>query len=125
MNKTELMDYITNNYGIQPDYPWVKYPDFAVFRHQNNRKWFALFMDVSKKHLGLHEEGNLQVVNLKCDPILLGCLLQEKGFFPAYHMNKDNWITVALDGSVEEGKLAMLLDVSFKATASKVCKKQM
>ncbi|MCI9221555.1 MAG: MmcQ protein, partial [Lachnospiraceae bacterium] len=38
---------------------------------------------------------------------------------PAYHMNKEHWITVLLDGTVEESKVCGLIDVSFAATASK------
>ena len=54
-------------------------------------------MNVEKSKLGLLEEGMLEVVNLKCDATLLGSLQGEKGIFPGYHMNKANWITVALD----------------------------
>lgn len=124
MNRTELEEYIQNTYSAEPDYPWVKYPDYEVFRHSNNKKWFALIMDVPKNKLGLQGEEVLQVVNLKCDPILLGSLLKDKGFFPAYHMSKANWITVSLDGSVEDEKLKILLDMSFEATAPQIRKKR-
>ena len=50
-------------------------------------------MDVPKNKLGLQGEEMLKVV----DPILIGTLREEPGFFPAYHMSKDSWITVALD----------------------------
>ena len=46
------------------------------------------------------------------------------GSIPAYHMRKDSWITVALDGSVADDKIKMLLDVSYQATAPKVRKKK-
>ena len=58
-----------------------------------------------------------------CDSILLGSLLDEKGFFPAYHMNKENWITVSLNGSVADDKIKMLIDMSFELTVPEVCKK--
>ena len=54
-------------------------------------------MDVPKNKLGLQGEEMLEVVDFKCDPILIGTLREEPGFFPAYHMSKDSWITVALD----------------------------
>ena len=100
MNRMELGKYIQDNYNIEPDYPWVKYPNYEVYRHGNNKKWFALVMDVPKNKLGLRGEDILEIVNFKCDPILLGSLLNEKGFFPAYHMSKVSWISVAL-GSVK------------------------
>lgn len=124
MNRTELEEYILNNYSAEPDYPWIKYPNYEVFRHTSNKKWFALIMDVPQNRLGLQGEDVLQVVNFKCDPVLLGSLLDEKGFFPAYHMSKASWITVSLDGSVEDEKIKMLLDMSFDATAPKIRKKR-
>lgn len=95
----------------------MKHPNYEVFRHSNNQKWFALIMDIPKGKLGLPGSDLLDVVNLKCDTILIGSLRCEPGFFPAYHMNKDSWITVALDGSVSDDKIKMLLDASYDATA--------
>jgi len=120
MRRNELEAFIMETYNAEADYPWRKSPNHAVFRHCSNRKWFALIMDVPKNKLGLPEEGLLDVVNLKCDPILIGSLREEPGFLPAYHMSKDNWITVALDGSASDDKIKMLLDMSYQATAPKV-----
>lgn len=119
MNRAELEQFILNHYSTEPNHPWMKYPNFAVFRHTSNQKWFALIMDVPKKKLGLQGDEPLDVVNLKCEPILMGSLLGELGFFPAYHMSKDSWITVALDGSVPDDKIKLLLDVSYEATKPK------
>lgn len=120
MRRNELEAFIMETYNAEADYPWRKSPNHAVFRHCGNRKWFALIMDVPKNKLGLQGEGLLDVVNLKCDPILIGSLREESGFLPAYHMSKDNWITVALDGSAPDNKIKMLLDMSHQATAPKV-----
>ena len=66
--------------------------------------------------LGLPGDGILSVVNVKCDPRLIGSFREEPGIFPAYHMNKAHWLTIALDGSVDEGKLKFLLDMSYELT---------
>ena len=124
MNRTELEHCILENYNAESDYPWLKYPHYQVFQHCNNHKWFALIMDVPKNKLGLQGEDVLDVVNFKCDPILIGSLLGEDGFFPAYHMSKASWITAALDGSVSEEKIKMLLDMSYQATAPKMRRKK-
>lgn len=63
MNRMELGKYIQDNYNIEPDYPWVKYPNYEVYRHGNNKKWFALVMDVPKNKLGLRGEDILEIVN--------------------------------------------------------------
>lgn len=124
MNRAELEQFIMENYGVEPDYPWLKYPGNAVFRHVSNRKWFALIMDVPRNKLGLQGTKPLDVVNLKCDPVLIGSLRGVPGIFPAYHMNKEKWITVALDGSASDDKIRMLLDMSYDATAPKVKKRR-
>ena len=75
-------------------------------------------MDVSKNKLELEGDESMDVVNFKCDPILIDSLRNEDGFFPAYHMNKEHWITVSLDDVCDE-KIKMLLDISFELTLSK------
>lgn len=119
MKRAELEKYVLETYNAEADHPWAGYPDYEVFRHSGSRKWFALAMDVPKRKLGLPEEGTLDVVNLKCDPVMIGDLLARDGFFPAYHMSKSGWITVALDGSVGEEELKVLLDLSFRLTGVK------
>lgn len=124
MNRDDLEQFINENYNAESDYPWLKYPNYEVFRHSNNRKWFALIMDIPKIKLGLPGTDIIDVVNFKCDPLLIGSLLKEAGFFPAYHMNKESWITVALDKSVNDDTIKMLLDMSYDATALKTHKKK-
>ena len=124
MNRDDLEQFINENYNAESDYPWLKYPNYEVFRHSNNRKWFALIMDIPKNKLGLPGTEIIDVVNFKCDPLLIGSLLKEAGFFPAYHMNKESWITVALDKSVNDDTIKMLLDMSYDATALKTHKKK-
>ena len=124
MNVTEAVKYISETYSTEADYPFMQYPDVAVFRHANNRKWFAAIMNVQKSKLGKKGEGTIHIMNLKCDPILSGSLRSEKGFYPAYHMSKSNWISVALDGSADNEKIKWLIDISYDLTAKKVKKKR-
>ncbi len=123
MNRAQLKQHFLETYHCELDYPWMKYPGNEVFRHSNNRKWFALIMDVPREKLGLSGTESLDVVNLKCDPILIGSLRREPGIFSAYHMSKANWVTVALDGSVPDETIKMLLDMSFEATVVKIRRK--
>lgn len=124
MNREQFIQYITEKYGVEGEYLWANYPRYRAFRHPNSHKWFALVMDVHKNKLGLQGTEILDVVNLKCDPILIGSLRKETGFFPTYHMNKASWITVALDGSVSNDQIKMLLDMSYDATTPKAKRKQ-
>ena len=51
VNKRDFQKYIIDVYGESPDFPWESNPTFAVYRHSNNRKWFALLMDNPKLRL--------------------------------------------------------------------------
>lgn len=120
MNRKELESYIVDKYSVEPEYPWQSAPSFAVFRHSNNKKWFAVIMTITKDKLGFDSTETINVVNLKCDPLFMGSVLNETGIFPAYHMSKTHWISVLLDGSVEKEKLEWLLDLSFDLTAKRI-----
>ncbi len=119
MKRKELDNYIKKIYNVSAEFPWVSAPSFAVYRHECNNKWFAVIMEIPKNKLGMEEEGNINVVNLKCDPLLVGSLILDKGIYPAYHMSKTHWITVCLDESVEEEKVKWLLGLSFELTDKK------
>ncbi len=119
MNKKQLQQFILEAYETTPDYPWAQYPNDMVFRHGDNQKWFALVMNISKEKLGLPEKEPLDILNVKCEPLMIGSLQKEAGIYPAYHMNKSSWITIALDGSVSAEKIKLLLDMSYQLTAKK------
>lgn len=123
MNRNEFINYVQTAYGVKGDNPWQKDPESTVFRHIGNRKWFAIVMRVKRSSLGLNGEELIDIVNFKCDKVMVGSALGNKGFYPAYHMNKENWITVALDESVPDEKLRMLVDMSYELTRKKLRRK--
>lgn len=117
--RNDVLRHAEKQYGSQPEYLWFSLPNYAVLRHKDNRKWYALFMDVPKEKLGLAGQGVVDVLELKCDPMLAGSMQMEPGILPAYHMHRENWITVFLDGTVEYEKVLFLLDQSYQLTASR------
>ena len=123
MDRSEWKQYILETYHAVSDRLWPRYPSHEVFRHPGNRKWFALMMEVPGEKLGLPERGMLDILNLKCDPVLIASLRGAPGLLPAYHMNKENWITVALDERVPDEKLRMLVDMSYELTRKKLRRK--
>lgn len=58
----------------------------------------------------------MDVINLKCDPELIGSLRLKSGFHAAYHMNKEKWISIRLDGSVVDSEIKSLIELSFELT---------
>ena len=116
MNRHELQSYIEETYGVSGEFPFAMDDRTCVFRHQNNRKWFAVIMEISREKLGQQADGNVCVVNLKCDTRLIGSFRMEQGIYPAYHMSKAHWLTVSLDGTVTDDKLKFLLEMSYDLT---------
>ena len=116
MNRSELEAYTTEIHSTEGEHLFSKYPSFLVFRHNGNRKWFAMIMDIPRKNLKLPGEGEISVVNLKCDTRLIGSFREELGIFPGWHMNKAHWLSVALDGTVEDEKIKFLVDMSYELT---------
>ena len=99
MDRQTVFDYIKKKYHVLPEYPWRKYDSNAVFRHTDNKKWFALVMDVQGNKLGLSGSEYIDVVNLKMDDLFFrDIIIKEDGIMPAYHMNKMHWVTVLLNG---------------------------
>ena len=125
MTRQDLLTHIAETYGIAPDYPFEEDFVTAVFRHTGNRKWFAIAMRIPCGKLGLRGEGHVDVVNLKVSPEMIPSLTQEPGIFPAYHMSKTHWVTVALDGTepgASDEMTVFLTEVSFTLTAKKTKK---
>lgn len=119
-----VFHYIEKKYKCSAEYPWGKNDKSAVFRHGDNRKWFALVMEVRRDRLGFSDTETVDVINLKIDDMFFrDMLIQKEGIIPAYHMNKQHWISALLDGTVEEEQIFSLIDMSFQATASAKKKK--
>lgn len=91
-----------------------------MFRQKVNRKWFAaLLMQTPKRRLGLEGGGGVDILDLKCDPRLIGSLLDGKRYLPGYHMNKEHWITLLLDGSIPLEEIYGQIDMSYNLSCGK------
>ena len=117
--REQVLETAGERYGTQAEYPWGSAPNFAVLRHTGNRKWYAVIMDVPRERLGLAGGGKTDILNVKCGPVMAGSLAGQSGILPAYHMQKGNWVSVLLDGSVDMQTVEMLLEISYDATKSK------
>jgi predicted DNA-binding protein (MmcQ/YjbR family) len=113
MTKRELLDYCLTYPSVYEDYPFDE--TTALVRHSGNKKMFAL--------VDFHN-GRLQIT-LKCDPIKADFLRSIfESVTPGYHMNKEHWNTVYIEGDVPEQELREMIEHSFDLTKPKVRKKK-
>ena len=123
MTLQKLKEHIFDTYSVEPDHPFRMDDVSCVFRHADNRKWFAITMNIPYKRLGIQRDGNVDILDIKCDPILIGSLRDKPGFRTAYHMSKDKWITILLDGSAAQEYIIPLLAMSYDLTRAKIRKR--
>lgn len=114
--RSEVLAYAARHYGTAPEYLWRALPGYAALRHQDNRKWYGIVMNVTTDKLGLPGREPVDILEVKCDPILSGSFCLNPGVLPAYHMKQGNWITVLLDGTVDPETVFALLDMSYRLT---------
>ena len=118
MTKQQFLSYCLSTYGTLPDHPFDEDFETAVFRHADNRKWYAIVMRVSRRKFGFDSEEVIDVVNLKLPTEMFGSFGASDGVYPAYHMNKLHWISVLLPDALDD-VVQFLVNVSFEATKDK------
>lgn len=112
-----IVTQVQEKYGNQLEYLWEKSPDTAVLRHEGNQKWYAVLMKISWDRIDKGREGLVEAVNLKHDQVV--DLLSKKGIYPAFHMNKRYWISVALDDTLSDEIVLELIEKSWNLTSKR------
>jgi predicted DNA-binding protein (MmcQ/YjbR family) len=57
------------------------------------------------------------VLEVKVRPEHIGSLRRKEGILPAYHMNKEHWVSVVLSGPVTPSEIHELLAESHELTS--------
>ncbi len=117
MKRESLFEFARENFNSEPEYLWSNLSDYAVLRHHHRGKWFGLVMSVTGKKLGLETNDQLAILNVKVRPELVGALRQMEGVLPAYHMNKEHWVSILLDASLSPKEIHGLLTDSYVLTS--------
>lgn len=112
-----IMTKVQEKYGNQLEYLWEKSPDTAVLRHEDNQKWYAVVMRIPWDKLEKGREGLVEAVNLKHDQV--ADLLSKKGIYPAFHMNKRYWLSLALDDTLSDEMVLELIERSWNLSVKK------
>ena len=104
MTREDFLSFCAGLEGALLDRPFLDDPDTVVARHERNRKWFAILMRAAGR----------EFVNLKCRPAE-GSLLRGMfgGIRPAYHMNKEHWVSLLLSGGPDQQTIFDLIDAAY------------
>ena len=114
--KDKIINYTYTLPNSTLDRPFKKHPDYLVFRHRHNQKWYGMLMNVAYSQLNLPNEGAVDILNVKLSPELVELLRNKPGYTAAYHMNKEHWLTILLDETCEKEHLFQLLEDSYYLT---------
>ena len=118
--RQQVLDMALALPGATSDMPFNEDFDTTVLRHGDTGKWFGLIMKVPGNKVGLDDNAPADILNLKCDPLLSYGLRQDNpDILPAWHMNKQLWISVRLAGRVPDDLLRALIQMSYDLTARK------
>ncbi|CNF39033.1 Uncharacterized protein conserved in bacteria [Yersinia rohdei] len=119
MKREELFSYAREHFKSEPEYLWSKLPSYAVLRHHDGKKWFGIVMNVPGTKLGLKTDDELDILEVKVRPEYIGSLRKKDGILPAYHMNKEHWVSVLLSSSLSSNEIHELLADSHELTSCK------
>ena len=108
---------IKEEFDSEPEFLWEKTPNCAAFRRKGNRKWFAaLMLGLPGAKLGLLDLPKVDILNVKLDPRLIASLTDGRHYLPAYHMNKEHWLSLVLDDSAPIEEFLGLIGMSYELT---------
>lgn len=110
----KILSYAQEKYGDLPEFLWEKFPDFAVLRRHDSKKWYALLAVIAKNKIGLNGDEKTEMVNLHAEPNEIEQLIDNKRYFSGYHMNKKHWLTIVLDDDIAMDDFLFHLNKSYE-----------
>ena len=108
-----ITKYIKDKYLSDPEFLWDKFKGYGVFRNNNNNKWFGIIMNIDLAKLS-NGSGEVEIINVKIKENKVSDLLNKKGYFKAYHMNKKDWISIVLNDTLKDNEILLLVDESYQ-----------
>ena len=117
----EVIEYVEQRYGDKLEFLWEKFDDNAIWRNDQNNKWYALLLTVSKRKLGIKSDDMVEIIDLRYQKEEIDRIIDNKNIFPGYHMNKKSWITIKLDNSVNIKQIYKLIDNSYNMSIGNKC----
>ncbi len=111
-----ISKYIEEKYKDLPEFLWEKFPNYAIYRKKENKKWYVLFgaVNLFKVDKKSKSKDMVEIINIKVNKEEIQNLIKQKGIFEAYHMNKKSWITIILDDTLKDIEIEKLIDKSYQ-----------
>lgn len=108
-----VIEYAFKRYGDELEFLWEKFTGNAVLRRKDSGKWYAALLTVQKRKIGLAGEEEIPVLDVRAETETIERLVDGVRYFRGYHMNKKHWLSMLLDGTVEQEELISRLDDSY------------
>ena len=109
----EIICYVREKYGDELEFLWEKFPDNAIWRRKDNKKWYGALLTVKASKVGLDDDKPIEILDLRIKTEDIEATVDNTRFFPGYHMNKKHWYTLLLDGSTPIEEICNRIDESY------------
>ncbi|MDE6593608.1 MAG: MmcQ/YjbR family DNA-binding protein [Oscillospiraceae bacterium] len=109
----QIIDHVRRTYGDELEFLWEKFPDNAVWRRKDSGKWYGAVMVLPLKKLGLRSDETSEIIDLRISPDDIEKIIDNKNYFPGWHMNKKSWYTIILDERVSTEEIYARIDESY------------
>lgn len=118
MEKAALDALLRINAGVTKDYK----AEWEWDRYMVGGKMFAAMCQPGEMHAA--EYAGHPLLTLKCDPLESESLQREfADILPGFYMNKQNWVSIRLDGNVPDGVIEQLSVRAYALIFEKLTKK--
>lgn len=105
-----IVDFCMTLPEVYEDYPF-RDKSWTLMRHKRNNKVFAWIYE---------RQGNIWI-NVKCDPEWRDFWRSAyKSVVPGYHLNKEHWNSIIMDGNVPDKDVKRMIEESYDLTGGKM-----
>ncbi len=115
----EIIKYIKEKYDDDLEYLWKKFSNNAIWRNKTNHKWYGALLILPENKLGIDSDQIIEIIDLRYPKDKIKEIIDNQKIFAGYHMNKNSWITIRLDGSMNNKEIFKLIDNSYQLSLEK------
>lgn len=119
-----VIEYVRKTYNDELQHLWEKFPENAVFRRKDTQSWYGALLILSRRKLGFNSDEIVDIIDLRMRPERAAEMIDGKRYLAGYHMNKQHWFTIVLDGSVPTEEIFQRIDESYDLANKKTTSKR-